>query len=89
MVIFGSVSFFLITNTAIWWLTPWYEKSLSGLLYSFELGLPFLRNMLLGDLVYTFTLLGAAAALPYLVQLRKRMQVPETGIQVSLDTCNE
>ena len=54
----ASLLFFLITNGAVWLFSPWYEKSISGLLYSYELGLPFLRNMLIGDLVYTITLVG-------------------------------
>jgi len=58
LVVSASVLFFLITNATVWLFSPWYEKNLSGLLYSYTLGLPFLRNMLLGDLVYTFALLG-------------------------------
>lgn len=54
----ASIVFFLITNASVWFFSPWYEKSISGLLYSYMLGVPFLRNMLLGDLVYTFALLG-------------------------------
>ncbi|QQS23240.1 hypothetical protein IPM19_01590 [bacterium] len=49
----SSVLFFLITNAAVWYSSTWYEKSLSGLLYSYELGLPFFRNMLIGDFAYT------------------------------------
>lgn len=58
-VIGASVLFFLITNGAVWAFSPWYEKSISGLLYSYELGLPFLRNMLIGDLMYTAVLIFA------------------------------
>ena len=57
-VIAGSLVFFLLTNTAVWFFSPWYEKSISGLLYSYELGLPFLRNMLIGDMVYTVALVS-------------------------------
>jgi hypothetical protein len=55
-VISSSVLFFLITNTAVWAFSPWYEKTIFGLLYSYELGLPFLRNMLIGDVLYTTVL---------------------------------
>lgn len=48
----SSLLFFFITNSAVWWISPWYEKTITGLLYSYELGLPFLRNMFLGDVVY-------------------------------------
>lgn len=68
-VIGSSLLFYLSTNAAVWWFSPWYEKSFAGLLYSYELGLPFLRNMMLGDLIYTPLILGAmyAAAHPTLV----------------------
>lgn len=56
----GSTFFFLTTNTSVWLFSPWYEKSLSGLLLSFELGLPFWRNMLVGDVLYTVLLVSIA-----------------------------
>jgi hypothetical protein len=58
LVIGASLSFFLITNTAVWFFSPWYEKSMSGLFYAYELGLPFYRNMLIGDIMYTTALIG-------------------------------
>ncbi len=54
----SSLLFFLITNFAVWAFSPWYPKDLAGLLYCYEMGLPFLRNMMLGDLLYTPLLLG-------------------------------
>lgn len=54
----SSILFFFVTNTAVWWFSPWYAKSFAGLLYCFELALPFLRNMMLGDLIYTPLILG-------------------------------
>lgn len=57
-VITGSLTFFLVTNAAVWLFTPWYEKTFAGLLYAYELGLPFLRNMLMGDLFYTFAIIA-------------------------------
>ncbi|XKT74782.1 MAG: DUF6580 family putative transport protein [Patescibacteria group bacterium UBA2163] len=49
----SSVIFFIVTNGAVWALSPWYEKSVTGLFYAYELGLPFFRNMLIGDVLYT------------------------------------
>lgn len=49
----SSAIFFLITNTAVWLFSPWYAKNISGLLYSYWLGVPFWRNMLIGDSAYT------------------------------------
>lgn len=54
----ASLMFFFVTNSAVWFFSPWYEKSIAGLLYCWELGLPFLRNMLIGDTLYTASLLG-------------------------------
>lgn len=55
-IIGASFLFFFITNSAVWAFSPWYEKTISGLLYSYELGLPFLKNMLVGDILYTTAL---------------------------------
>ncbi|MBU1293160.1 hypothetical protein KJ819_03830 [Patescibacteria group bacterium] len=57
----SSVLFFLITNAAIWYFTPWYAKDISGLMLSYSLGLPFLKNMLLADFLYTPALIAALA----------------------------
>lgn len=54
----ASLFFFLVTNFSVWLFSPWYEKSISGLLYCYTLGLPFLRNMLLGDISYALALFG-------------------------------
>lgn len=54
----ASTLFFIITNFASWWITPFYEKSLLGLLEAYTLGLPFYRNMLLGDMFYTMSFFG-------------------------------
>lgn len=52
----SSILFFLTTNAAVWLFSPWYAKNISGLLYSYTLGLPFLRNMIIGDVVYSCAL---------------------------------
>ncbi len=54
----ASLLFFFITNGAVWLFSPWYEKSIFGLLYSYELGIPFFRNMFMGDVMYSAFLLG-------------------------------
>lgn len=74
--IVGSAFFFLSTNAAVWLLSPWYEKSLAGLLYSFQLGLPFWRNMLVGDVLYTTLLVATAEATIFACsRLRRRVLV--------------
>lgn len=49
----ASIVFFLITNSTVWAFSPWYEKNVEGLMYSLALGLPFLRNMSIGNILYT------------------------------------
>lgn len=54
-----SVFFFIITNLAVWAFSNWYTKDLFGLLYCFELAIPFFRYTLLGDLFYVTVLFGS------------------------------
>jgi hypothetical protein len=49
----SSVSFFLISNFAVWAAYDMYPKTLSGLMTSYALGLPFFRNAVEGDLLFT------------------------------------
>lgn len=52
----GAVIFFLITNFAF--LYPWYPHNIQGVIQSYIMGLPFLRNMLLADIIYGTLLFG-------------------------------
>lgn len=56
--IFSSALFFLITNFAVWQFGAMYPHTGAGLMESYAAGLPFWRNMLAGDVVYTFLLVG-------------------------------
>jgi hypothetical protein len=58
LVLASPILFFIITNFAVWMFSPWYEKSFTGLMYAYELAIPFLRNMMIGDILYTSLLLG-------------------------------
>jgi len=51
--IFSSVLFYLITNFGVWASTAIYTKNMSGLINCYLMGLPFLRNTIIGDLFYT------------------------------------
>lgn len=48
----GTIIFFLITNFALFYPQSFYPHTLSGIAQSYIMGLPFLRNMLIGDLIY-------------------------------------
>ncbi|MDD2757924.1 MAG: hypothetical protein PHD72_00930 [Patescibacteria group bacterium] len=54
----GSLIFFLLTNAAVWAFGSLYSHDLSGLLQSYYMGLPFFRNSLIGDVIYTVVLVG-------------------------------
>lgn len=57
MVSFGSsLLFYLITNFGAWLNLDMYDKSFSGLMSAYIMGLPFLRNAILGDLFYSLGL---------------------------------
>jgi hypothetical protein len=49
----GSLLFFFITNFGVWITSSLYEKSVSGLVQCYLMGLPFLRNTIIGDIFYT------------------------------------
>lgn len=55
----GSLAFFFITNAAVWAFQSMYPHTLSGLMQAYVAGLPFLRNTVAGDLVYTSIFVGA------------------------------
>jgi hypothetical protein len=57
----GSVIFFLVTNAAVWAFTPMYTQSFAGLIDSYIAALPFLRNTIAGDLLFSGVLFGAYA----------------------------
>jgi Family of unknown function (DUF6580) len=62
----GSVSFFLVSNFAVWAFGTMYPKTLAGLLTCYAAGLPFFRRALAGDMLFTavmFSLPAIAAAL--------------------------
>ncbi len=51
----SSSLFFLITNFGVWINGSMYPKTIDGLIQSYVMGLPFFRNTLLSDLVYSFS----------------------------------
>ena len=56
--ILGSIIFFLATNTAVWAFGTLYPPTLTGLMTSYTMAIPFFRNSLLGDLFYVSVLVG-------------------------------
>jgi hypothetical protein len=75
--LFSSVLFFVITNFGVWmtgggW---FYPRTWQGLAECYTLALPFFRNSLIGDLVYTGVLFGLFELSRYAVQLFEKKTV--------------
>lgn len=56
----GSFSFFIISNFGVW-LGPWYSHDLAGFVKCFTLAVPFYKNTLLSDVIYTVAIFSAYA----------------------------
>lgn len=56
--IFSSIAFFLITNFGVWLVFSFYPKTFSGLINCHVVAIPFFRNTVIGDLLYTGIFFG-------------------------------
>jgi len=70
----GSVSFFLISNFAVWAVWNMYPKNLSGVMACYVAAVPFFRNAVISDLLFAAIFFGIG----YLVGHRR-----EEGIVVA------
>jgi len=59
----GSLLFFLVTNFGVWLGSGMYPHTAAGAQHCFIAALPFFRNMVAGDLVYTAALFTGYALL--------------------------
>ena len=57
----SSVLFFVVTNFGVWALDAMYPRNFAGLIACYTAAVPFFRNMIEGDLLYTFVLFGGFA----------------------------
>lgn len=55
----ASVIFFLVTNFALLYPTTLYPHTLQGIMASYTAGIPFFKNALAGDLIYSGILFGS------------------------------
>ena len=76
----SAVLFFLITNFAVWVFTPWYAKTLSGIIQCYLLALPFLKNTLLGNLFYTLVFFGGYELIE--VWIKSRLMVKKKALSL-------
>lgn len=59
----SSALFFIVTNFGVWALDTMYPRTIAGLIACYTAALPFFRNTLEGDLLYTLVLFGGFALL--------------------------
>jgi hypothetical protein len=57
----SSVSFFLISNFAVWASGTMYPKTASGLMTCYAAGIPFFRRGVAGDMLFTAVMFGLPA----------------------------
>jgi hypothetical protein len=61
LTVLSSLFFFIVTNFGVWLTSGMYSHNWSGLLSCYTLALPFLRNTLMSDAMYTAALFGVYA----------------------------
>ncbi|MDD5290359.1 MAG: hypothetical protein PHT40_04170 [Patescibacteria group bacterium] len=71
----ASIFFFFSTNLAVWVFSAWYPKTWAGLMLCLEMGLPFFRNTLMGDLFYTAVLCGGIILVREMNKKRKLVKI--------------
>jgi hypothetical protein len=54
----GSVSFFVVSNFAVWACFDMYPKTLAGLMTCYAAGVPFFRRGVAGDMLFTAVMFG-------------------------------
>ena len=59
----SSLTFFAMTNFAVWAFSPLYAANAGGLIKCYVAALPFLQNMIVGDLFWGIVLFGGYALL--------------------------
>jgi hypothetical protein len=59
----SSVSFFVVSNFAVWACWNMYPKNFSGLMMSYVVGLPYFRRELVGDLLFTAVMFATPAVI--------------------------
>ena len=57
----ASVIFFIVSNFGVWFSGVMYPKDLNGLMACYAAGIPFFKNTLAGDLVYSAVMFGTFA----------------------------
>lgn len=58
----ASIFFFIVTNFAVWFFDSMYDHTWAGLMQCYDMALPFFRNTILSDAMYTTALFALYAS---------------------------
>jgi hypothetical protein len=75
----SSISFFVVSNFAVWACWNMYPKTLSGLMTCYAAGLPFFRRGLAGDVLFTAVMFGLPAVAAGVARSLRRPQGAATA----------
>lgn len=81
----GSVLFYIATNWAVWVWSPMYAPTWAGLAASYAAGIPFFRNTLLGDLLFTGVFFSCYAAVSWAFTHREVLVDRRVAVTVEED----
>ena len=68
----ASISFFVVSNFAVWAVWNMYPKTLAGLAQCYTMAIPFFRNTAASDLLFSGAFFGVAALLSQLSRGEQR-----------------
>jgi len=71
-----SLSFFLVSNFAVWAVWNMYPKTMSGLQAAYVAALPFFRNSLIADLFFTAVIFATPALMELLSRFLRKKHEP-------------
>ncbi len=72
----ASISFFILSNFSVWAVWNMYPKTLSGLLNCYAMAVPFFRNTLAGDMIFSCVFFGV----PALVAMASRSHAEQSAL---------
>ncbi len=74
----SSVSFYLLSNFAVWACWSMYPKTAAGLMTSYLVGLPYFQRSLVGDLLFTAAMFAVPVVVNQLSQKSRGSAGPAT-----------
>lgn len=63
----ASLTYFIVTNYAVWQFMGWYPMTPAGLYECFVMAIPYFKNSLIGTLIYSTIFFGTYNLATYLV----------------------